>query len=134
MNTRAHADFDRRMRALHAEAVAQVPARTLYQLRVRAAASARGPVPAPGQDRAKARTRPHAGWWLAAASAAVFALALGLRDPAPLPSVDDTLPPLASVAEAANAAEFEDGLAALEEDPDLYVWLASQDGLILAME
>src|SRR5688572_18230065 len=129
MNDPAQDDFDRRMRALHQQAVAQVPARTTHQLRVRRAAAAQAPARQPGARRASG-----AGWWLAAASAAVFALALGLRDPAPLTPADDALPPLAAVAEAADTAAFEDGFAALEEDPDLYIWLASQDGLILAME
>ena len=35
MNTPHQDDFDRRMRALHARAVDQVPARALYELKVR---------------------------------------------------------------------------------------------------
>ena len=36
--------------------------------------------------------------------------------------------------QAAEALAWEDGLAALDEDPDLYLWLGSQETLILAME
>ena len=126
MNANEHDDFDRRMRALHARAVDQVPPRTLYELSVRRANAAKAPQPAPRR----------AGWWLAgAAAAAVFALAIGLRQPGPGPSVDgEALPPLATVVEAAGTADFEDGLASLEEDPDLYLWLDAQDSQFLAME
>jgi hypothetical protein len=119
-------DFDRTLRALHARAIEQVPSRTLYELRVRRANAAKAP----------ARllvTR--GGWWLAAASAAVFALALGLRQPGPAPVPGgEVLPSMAAATEAVEIAAYEDGLAALDEDPDLYLWLAAQDSQILAME
>ena len=126
MNANEHDDFDRRMRALHARAVDQVPPRTLYELSVRRANAARAPQPAPRR----------AGWWLAGtAAAAVVALAIGLQQPGQGPAgSDDALPPLALVAEAAGTADFEDGLASLEEDPDLYLWLDAQDSQFLAME
>ena len=118
-----HHDFDRRMRAVHARAVGQVPSRLAYQLRVRQANATASAPPAPRR-----------GWWLAAA-AAVFALAIGLRMPGlDAPRTDGSLPPLAAVAEAADTAAFEDSAIALEEDPDLYLWLAAQDSQFLAME
>ena len=126
MNSNDHDDFDRRMRALHARAVDQVPSRTLYGLSIRRANAAKAPPPPR-----------RAGWWLAggAAAAAVFALAIGLQQPVPGPAGgEDALPPLAAVAEAAGTADFEDGLASLEEDPDLYLWLDAQDSQFLAME
>lgn len=128
MNDKRHDDFDRRMRGLHASAVAQVPSRTLYELRVRRANAAAAPATRSGHRMG--------GWWLAAGLAAVFALAVGLRQPGvEVPSADgEALPPLAAVTEAAEAAALADSLAALEEDPDLFLWLASQDSLILAME
>lgn len=119
-----HDDFDRRMRAVHARAVEQLPSRLAYQLRVR-------------QANATTSTRPayRGAWWLGAAAAAVFALAIGLRMPGPdATQVDEGLPPLAAVAEAADTAAFEDSAIALEEDPDLYLWLAAQDSQFLAME
>ena len=123
-----HDDFDRRIRALHAQAVEQLPARTLYELRVRRANAASAATPARSSGRA-------GGWWLAAGLAAVFALAVGLRQPG-LDGVpaSDPVPSLAMASAAADAAAWDDGLAALDEDPDLYLWLASQDSLILAME
>ncbi|MGY0613322.1 MULTISPECIES: hypothetical protein [unclassified Luteimonas] len=127
MNDPRHDDFDRRMRLLHARAVEQVPSRTTYQLRIRREAAARAPASRGGSR----------GWWLAAAATAtaVFALAIGLRQPEPsfLPA-DGDVPALASAAEAVQAADYEESFATLDEDPDLYLWLAAQDSLILAME
>lgn len=123
-----HDDFDHRIRALHAQAVERVPARTLYELQVRRANAASAATPVRSSGRA-------GGWWLAAGLAAVFALAVGLRQPG-LDGVpaSDPVPSLAMASAAADAAAWDDGLAALDEDPDLYLWLASQDSLILAME
>ncbi|QDW67261.1 hypothetical protein [Luteimonas granuli] len=128
MNDPRHHDFDLRMRALHARAVEQLPSRTTYQLRMRREAAARAS--ASGAPRS-------GGWWLAAAATAVFALAIGLRQPGPGSAPDpagDALPPLAVATDAAETAAFEDSVAALDEDPDLYLWIASQDGQFLAME
>ncbi|MEN1957066.1 hypothetical protein [Luteimonas changyuni] len=126
MNDPRHDDFDRRMRALHAHAVEQVPSRTTYQLRIRREAAARAPA-----------ARRRSGWWLAATATAttVFALAIGLRqpDPSSLPGGGD-IPALATATEAVQAADYDESFAALDEDPDLYLWLAAQDSLILAME
>jgi len=125
MNTPHQDDFDRRMRALHARAVDQVPARALYELKVRRENAMKAP----------ARPARRTGWWLAAAATAVFALAIGLRQPGPDPAAGgDALPPLAAVTEAVETLEYDEGFAALEEDPDLYLWLDAQDSLILAME
>lgn len=127
MNDPRHDEFDRRMRALHAQAVEQVPSRTLYELQVRRT-NAAGPVPARSLVG-------RGGWWLAGGLAAVFALAVGLRQPGlEPPATTDAPPSLAAAGAAADTAAWEDGLAALDEDPDLYLWLASQDSLILAME
>ncbi|HEY4528994.1 MAG TPA: hypothetical protein VIG97_01495, partial [Luteimonas sp.] len=69
MNHTHHDEFDRRMRALHARAVEQVPSRTLYALQVRRANAG----VAPGRSPAG-----RGGWWLAGGLAAVFALGIGL--------------------------------------------------------
>lgn len=128
MSHTGHDDFDRRMRAVHAHAVDRLPSRITWQLAVRRDAAARAP----------ARPAHRAGaWWLATACAAVFALAVGLRqpDPAPAPALPEAgTPTLAAATIAVDAAAYGDGIAALEEDPDLYLWLAAQDSLTLAME
>lgn len=128
MNDMHRDDFDRRMRALHARAVDRLPSRTLYELQVRHANAASAAMPARPAGRV-------GGWWLAAGLAAVFALAIGLR----LPGLDDAatgdpVPSLAAAGDAVEAAAWDESLAALDEDPDLYLWLSSQDSLILAME
>ena len=121
-------DFDRQARALHAQAVRQVPSRTLEQLRIR---RARGMSTAS----APARGPRFAGWTLAAACTAVFALAIGLRQPgleqAP---AEPGAALLAATAAPATGADSYETFATLDEDPDLFLWLASQDALPLAME
>ncbi|MBJ6981246.1 MULTISPECIES: hypothetical protein [unclassified Luteimonas] len=117
-------DFDRRARALHAQAVQHVPSRTLEQLRIRRTRGmSSAAVPARG-----ARI---AGWSLAAACTAVFALAIGLRQP----GIEQApAAPLATTSGPDAAAETYEAFATLDEDPDLFLWLASQDALPLAME
>lgn len=119
--------IDRRARALHAEALAQVPGRTLLQLQGRRTRA--------GQAVARPRTL---AWGLGAAFAAMFAIAVGLR-----PGAQVTAPQTAGVAAADPAAAageagatdgLQDAFLALEEDPDFYLWLASADAQPLAME
>lgn len=117
-------ELDRIARALHAEAVAQVAPRTLMQLRARRMRPATRPAPL--------ASRRALGWGLAAACAAVFALAIGLRMDLPS-SADDA----AAIAEAGAQQANDDILetyAALDEDPDFYLWLATTDVQPLAME
>lgn len=119
-------NFDRAARAAHARAVQAVPPALLYGLQVRTANAHGAP-----------RARPQrGGWWLAGGLAAALALAVGLQlpDPAPPPASDAPLPSLATASDVAEAGAWDEGLAALDEDPDLYLWLASQDSLVLAME
>lgn len=120
--------IDRVARALHAEAVAQVPPHTLARLRPRAApARRRHRWPAPA-------------WPLAAAGAAVLVLAVGVRTLV-APDLDGADPgrtapgPAVATAPAAVPAfdPYEDPLITFEEDPDLFVWLASE-ARPLAME
>lgn len=120
-STEGHA-FDARAQALHARAVHQVPARTLRELRVRRAAAS----PVRHSPRRLA-------WPMAAACAAMVAVVAVLLQPG------GTLP--APAAETQRMATLEPALesggeayAALDEDPELYLWLASQDALPLAME
>lgn len=127
-NDRMH-EFDRAARALHAQAVAQVPARTLRQLRARRA-------PAPE----RAHPMRAFGWAAAAACAAVFAVAIGLRQEpvAPgstePPTVAADVPAAASDDAVAGDDAYADALASLDEDPGLYLWLASSDVQPLALE
>jgi anti-sigma-K factor RskA len=118
-------ELDRTVRALHAEAVDHVSRRTLQQLRTRRSIATRTP---------PARATRALGWTIATACAAVFAVALGLRfdrDGASTPADAQ----LAATADP-SAAEggYDDALASYDEDPDLYLWLASGDAQPLAME
>lgn len=121
MNTRGRSgdgNFDDIARGVHARALASVSPRTLAQLQWRRAAAPAGP-----------RFRGYA--WPLATVCAVAALAIGwqLRRPEVLPAHVTTVPaPLA-------AAPDDDGATlALDENPELFEWLASSDAAALAME
>jgi hypothetical protein len=115
----AHA-FDARLRAIHAEAVAATPARIRLQLRPRRSGAASG-----------ARR----GWSMAAAFAiALVAAGLLWQRPASVaPVVPAAGGPAVVVAPgpttdaAPDTADFDEAYAALDESPDLYLWLASSD-------
>lgn len=114
MNTHDQ-DFDAKLRRLHAQAVAQVSTRTQFQLR-------RRPAAAPRQSPLRAFA------WPLAAVCAAGVLAIGLQwrqsdspATAPLPSV------------AVSDDDSGGAYTALDETPDLYLWLASTDAS-LAME
>ena len=112
------ARFDAAMRQLHGTAVDRVSGRTLLQLQQRPHAT---PAPRPASSRF--------GWPLAASFAAVLALMVGLQlrhDPAPLPAAPATAN---AVADSGDDIDI-----ALDENPDLYLWLASNDAYALAME
>lgn len=119
MNTGRHDDeFDRAMRALHRDAVAHVSPQVRHRLR-----SARGQAEA-GSSRARL------GWPIASALAAalVLAIALPLRSPdtqppAPVARADDAPLPAASIDAPIEPA----ALVALDEPPEFYLWLASND-------
>jgi hypothetical protein len=125
---RADADFDDLARRLHADALRHIPWQTLARLR-----TASGGVSPAGRTAATARART-AGWGFAVAGAALFAVAVALRLG---PATTDVGPrPLAVGQGAGQAAEDRYGsvLAALEEDPDFYLWLANTSVQPLAME
>lgn len=110
------ARFDAAMRQLHDVAVDRVSGRTLLQLQR----------PAPAMRPATARF----GWPLAASFAAALALVVGLqvsREPAPMPAAT----PATTHAVVDSGDDID---TALDENPDLYLWLASNDAYALAME
>ncbi len=114
--------FDHEMRQLHAAAVNQLSPQTLARLR------------ASRQGLSAARR----GWswrWLAAtACSAALAVPLGLQ----LLPPSGTAPSAPAAAPVATAAAVDDysssGVSALEENPDLYLWLASPEAQRMAME
>lgn len=121
---RQHSDdrFDAAMRALHASAVAHVSPQLRWKLR-----------PAPrvaGGVAGRFGNLPlgsrRAGVALAGATAAVLAVAIGLnlRDPAATDAQASQVPLAASPAAA----------GVLDQDPDFYAWLASEDAELVAME
>ncbi|MGI8560580.1 MAG: hypothetical protein ACR2J7_03920 [Luteimonas sp.] len=117
-------ELDRIARALHAAGVAHVAPRTLMQLRARRTQPATG--------RALISGTRALGWSLAGACAAVFAVAIGLRMDLPSLAGDP-----APVADAGTQVDNDDALeayAALDQDPDFYLWLATTDVQPLAME
>ena len=104
-----HDSFDRAMRDLHAQALMQVSAPTRTRLRTARAATTHG-APMRGLR-----------WVVATAFAAVFALAIGLQWHGPDATTD--APTQTASRDAANYG----AIATLDENPDLYLWLASND-------
>lgn len=108
--------FDDAMRGLHRESLPRLTPPVLWNLR-------------PAGGAATARRASLRGWRVGAAfagaSAAVFALAigLGLRDPAApaTPAQNTTL-------------STSDDASVYDQDPDFYAWLASDDADLVAME
>jgi len=113
-NTERDQEFDNAMRRLHADALAQVSAPTRARLRdARASASTAG------------GSRRGFGWALASGFAAIFALAIGWQLQSPPAATTDTV----TVDDAIDAAMYDTdtAVAALDENPDFYLWLASND-------
>ena len=125
MNTPDPGDarFDQALRAVHADAVAHVSAATLAQLHRRRHAAL-----------SEAPARATRGWPLAAAGfASLLVVAAGLGFALrPGESPSPALPAVASV--AVDGDGLEEVITDLDENPDFYVWLASGDADLLAME
>lgn len=116
--TDADASFDRHMRQLHATAVTQLSPQILARLR-----SARQ------QARTSASRRQHPWRWVAASAlSAVLAVTIGLQL-LPKPGSNPAAQPV--IATLGSDDVYADSMIALDENPDLYVWLASEP---LAME
>lgn len=111
-------DLDRELRHRHAQALANLSPRTLAQLQQRrqAALHPRGTSPV----RAFA--------WPLAAACALGALALGLQLRQP------EIAPMPTPVVANEVNDVDSTYAALDETPDLYLWLASSDAVTLASE
>jgi len=125
MNTPDPGDtrFDQALRAVHDDAVGHVSAATLAQLhRRRHAALSAAPA------------RAARGWPLAAtgfASLLVVAVGLGFAlRPGESPAPAQT----AVASTAVDGDGLEEVINDLDENPDFYVWLASGDADLLAME
>lgn len=119
-----------RARQLHASAVANVSPATQAQLRQRRRQALSGKTGTIERSRA----RPLAWAGVFALLAMAIALPLTMRLPQPsMPQVADTAVP--RPATTATTREKSDApLATLEEDPEMYVWLASTDATALASE
>lgn len=116
--------FDAQARGLHRASLAQMSPQTLMRLR-----SARHEA----QRAASEGARPWR-WLTATAFSAVLAVGIGLQflprtSTAPTPG---TATPVAVT--DGEAALDEASAGTLDEDPDLYLWLASADAQPLAME
>ena len=112
--------FDHDMQQLHAAAVSQLSPQTLARLR----AARHGLADSAPQ-------RGHSWRWItASAFSAVLAVAIGLQF---LPTSQPATPASPTVATVV-ADEYTTGVTALDENPDLYVWLASAEAEPLAME
>ena len=114
-------NFDDVLRQRHAEAVTHLSTHAQVQLRNRLAASAAAPVHL---------VRHRMAWATGIACAALFALAIGLQwRPQPMPAAAPS-----SVVVDDSQADASDPYAGLDENPDLYLWLASSDAIALASE
>lgn len=106
--------FDRAMRELHAQALTQVSPRTRAHLRAARTAA----------DRAPSRG---VRWALASGLVAVVALAIGLQQWRATSYSADAPPRIA----AGDATDI-GAVATLDENPDFYLWLASNDDTLPA--
>ena len=114
--------FDHNMQKLHAASVSHLSPQTLARLR----AARHGLAEAAPQ-------RGHSWRWItASAFSAVLAVVIGVQF---LPQ-SQTVSDAPAVASTSNVDEdtYTGSTAVLDENPDLYVWLASQDAATLAME
>lgn len=120
-------DFDLRARTLHRQALAGVSPPVLARLREARRTATTSP------------STPHPLRWVLAGGTLAAALAMVLvlqfepvsRQPAATPALASAGPPSARAVRAGEQAqidaEIEGMLAALDENPDLYLWLAAND-------
>lgn len=119
--------LDQQARRLHQAALAQVSPQTLLRLRTARHEAGRH---APATGRARTWR-----WLTATAFSAVLAVGLGLQWLPRTPSVADPTKVAAASPSDGDPIADELGVAStFDEDPDLYLWLASADAQPLAME
>ena len=122
-------DFDATLRGHHAQALASMSASTQAQLQLRRRAAT---------EQVRHSSMRAFAWPLAAACAAGV-LVIGLQWRQPDTSIRTAASPVAASPGTVDATtkpdndEF-DAYTALDETPDLYLWLASSDAATLAME
>ena len=127
MNTGFDERSDARIRQAHADAVSHLSARTRLQLQLR-----RGAANAQAAGNGQA---PRSLAWPLAAACAVGALAVGLQLRQPeAPGIEPSPEPARPIASLTQDADVADAYTALDESPDLYLWLESADAAMLAME
>ena len=114
--------FDHDMRKLHAAAVDHVSPQTLARLR-----SARHVT-----QTAATRTGMTWPWLTASVALAALAVVVGIQVLPPTVPARDANPQV--LVTAADERNYPRSLAALDENPDLYLWLASPEAALLAME
>ena len=121
--------FDASIRAAHADALDHLSPRTRAQLQQRRRAALAG-------TPARAPANPFRFVLPLAAAFAIGAVAIGVGMRLQPESTDAAAPPrVASVPPAPATTTTDDtAYATLEENPDLYLWLASEDAATLAME
>lgn len=123
----SHAVFDSKARQAHAAAVANVSAATQAQLHQRRRRALAGEPAA----RNRGMVKPLAWTGAFALLALAIALPVAMRLPnAPTPATA----PVAVTAPVTATTGDDSTIATLDEDPDLYVWLASSDAIALASE
>ena len=125
MTTSDNERFDATARDLYTQATSQLSAGTMARLHQRRHAALSG----------KATRRSLFGWPVATAFASVRVVAIGLG--VGLQDAGDPSPPVPAtpVATAAPLEVYgEDALATLDENPEFFLWLASSDANLLAME
>lgn len=122
-NASASAELDAMLRQRHIEAVARLSARTRAQLHNRTAAVLAAP--------ATRRPGHRITWAVAATCTALLAMAFGLQLHPQLapPKQNAVISPVDTTTNDGDAA-----LATLDENPDLYLWLASKDAVALVTE
>lgn len=116
-------DFDAAMRQRYVEATTHVSARTQAQLHQRR----RHALSAPRRAASPLRRYGMAG---ATACAALFAAVLGLQ----WQQENRVQPTLTAPSAPISADADDDGSGLYDQNPDFYLWLASQDAQSLAME
>ena len=120
--------FDASIRAAHADALDHLSPRTRAQLQQRRRAALAG-------TPARAPANPFRFVLPLATAFAIGAVAIGVGLRLQPESTDAAAPRVASVPPAPATTTTDDtAYATLEENPDLYLWLASEDAATLAME